>query len=159
MKKSIIISVLAAISLAVVVVVSVVRNQKTEVEISSNFATVVEHSSKGIITSDGILYKDKHLHGQWKFLDGDMIRFIKSSQLPEVIASYPRSKEAWIASEEASDAIIRIEQNGDEISVVTKSATVKLRAQDYVVEFKERGKPTFFCLGKCDKLKAYELPG
>lgn len=157
MKKSIIISVLAAISLAVVVVVSVAR--QTEVEISSNFATVVEHSSKGIITSDGILYKDKHLHGQWKFLDGDMIRFIKSSQLPEVIESYPRSKEAWIASEEASDAIIRIEQNGDEIAVVTKSATVKLRAQDYVVEFKERGKPTFFCLGECDKLKAYELPG
>ena len=151
--KKMIILVLTAIVLAVTVVS--VANQKTEVEISPNFATVVKHSSRGIITSDGILYKDKHLYGQWQFLEGDMIRFIKSSQLPEVIAS----KEAWIASEEASAPIIRIEQNGDEIAVVTSSATVKLRAQDYVVEFKERGKPTFFCLGKCDKLKAYELPG
>ena len=155
--KKMIILVLTAIVLAVTVVS--VANQKKEVAVSPNFATVVKHSSRGIITSDGILYKDKHLYGQWQFLEGDMIRFIKSSQLPEVIASYPRSKEAWVASEEASAPIIRIEQNGDEISVVTSSATVKLRAQDYVVEFKERGKPTFFCLGKCDKLKAYELPG
>ena len=157
MRKSIIISVLTAIVLAVTVVS--VANQKKEVAVSPNFATVVKHSSKGIITSDGILYKDKHLYGQWQFLEGDMIRFIKSSQLPEVIASYPRSKEAWVASEEASAPIIRIEQNGDEIAVVTKSSTLKLRAQDYVVEFKERGKPTIFCLGECDKLKAYELPG
>ena len=75
--KKMIILVLTAIVLAVTVVS--VANQKTEVEISPNFATVVKHSSRGIITSDGILYKDKHLYGQWQFLEGDMIRFIKSS--------------------------------------------------------------------------------
>lgn len=154
MKKTTI-SVLTVILVAIAIVI-VAKPKCERTNISENFAAVVEHTSKGIITDDSILYKGTL--SDWKFFPGDKIRFIKSGDLPKVLETYSANKEPWIATTDISDPIKKVEKTEDKVFIETKYARIALRAQDYIIEFIEKGKPTYFYIGKCDNLKAYKIP-
>ncbi len=152
--KKITILVLTVI-LAVITVVIVAKPKFERTNISENFAAVVEHTSKGIITDDSILYKGSL--DDWKFFPGDKIRFIKSGDLPKVLETYPTNKEPWIGITDISAPIKKVKKTKNKVFIETEYATITLRSQDYIIEFIEKGNPNYFYIGKCDNLKAYKI--